>query len=125
MVNGAAIVILADPAGGEESLGRLFNGLAAAWELKQRGVPVQVTFQGAGTRWADVVTRADHPVHALYGLVEDVVAGVSSGCAEVFGARAGAERAGLNLLGANPVPGTTGLPSLAGYLADGYAVLTF
>src|SRR5215208_5968599 len=95
------IVVLADPKGGEDSLGRLFNALAAAYELKQKKADVQLVFQGAGTRWSGVVTKPDHPAHALYQAVEDKVAGVSSGCADVFGARADAESSGFSLLSAN------------------------
>jgi len=83
----AAIVVLSDPkSGSEESLGRLFNALAAAYDFKQRGDDVTLLFQGAGTRWAGEVVKADHPAHALYRAVEDTVAGVSCGCADVFGA---------------------------------------
>jgi hypothetical protein len=121
-----AIVVLSDPqAGGEEALGRLFNALAAAYDLKQRGEELAIVFQGAGTRWAGHLTRAEHPAHALYAAVAERVAGVSSACADVFGARADAETNGFSLLGDNAVPGTSGLPSLARYLADGYTVVTF
>jgi hypothetical protein len=121
-----AIVVLADPAaGGEEALGRLFNALAAAYDLQQRQHEVEILFQGAGTRWTAHLTRPEHPAHALYAAVADRVAGVSSACADVFGARDDAETNGFRLLGDNALPGTSGLPSLARYVGDGYAVLTF
>jgi hypothetical protein len=118
------IVVLADPKGGEDSLGRLFNALAAVHDFKQKGRPVQLVFQGTGTRWAGVLTRPDHPAHTLYKAVEDKVAGVSSGCAVVFGASADAKRNGFAEISDNAVPGTTGMPSLARYAAEG-AVITF
>jgi len=118
------IIVLADPKGGEESLGRLFNALAAVYDLKQKRLDVQVVFQGTGTRWAGVVTQPDHPANALYRAVEDKVAGVSSACADFFGARADTDGNGFSLLGENAVPGTTGLPSVATYVAEG-AVITF
>ena len=121
-----AIVVLSDPASGsEESLGRLFNALAAAYDLKQKQREVEILFQGAGTRWAGHLTKPEHPARALYAAVEDKVAGVSSACADVFGARADAESNGFSLIADNAVPGTSGLPSLARYVADGYTVLTF
>lgn len=120
-----AIVLLADPKGGDEALGRLFNALAATYDFKQRGLPVELVFQGAGTRWVSVVTQPDHPAHALYLAVQDSVAGVSCGCADVFGARGEAERNGFSLLTTNAVPGTSGFPSLAKYVAEGTTVLTF
>jgi hypothetical protein len=44
-----AIVILSDPhSGGEEALGRVFNALAAAYDLKQKQQDVEILFQGTG-----------------------------------------------------------------------------
>jgi hypothetical protein len=118
------IIVLSDPKGGEEALGRVFNALAAAYDFKQHQRPVQLVFQGAGTRWAAVLAKSDHPAHALYKAVEDTVGGASAGCATVFGARADVEREGLPLIATNAVPGTAGLPSLVQYVSDG-PVLTF
>src|SRR4051812_1409650 len=92
-----AIVILSDPRGGDEALGRLFNGLAVAHESKSRGDDVTILFQGAGTRWAGTLRAADHPARGLYDAVKDKVAGVSCGCAEVFGAAEDARSAGCTL----------------------------
>ena len=122
----AAIVVLSDPrSGSEDALGRLFNALAAAHDFKRQGDAVTVLFQGAGSRWAGVLEDPAHPAHALYRSVADVVAGVSCGCADVFGAAESATDAGLELLRDNPVPGTSGLPSLRRLAAEGYSVLTF
>jgi hypothetical protein len=118
------IVVLADPRGGEDALGRLFNALAATYDFKQRNADVRILFQGAGTRWAGVVTNPEHPAYGLYKAVEDKVAGVSSGCADVFGARDEAERHDFAFINENAVPGTSGLPSVAAYAADG-PVITF
>jgi hypothetical protein len=121
-----AIVILSDPnSGSEEALGRLFNGLAAAHEFKQRGDDVQIIFQGTGTRWLGHITRPDHPAHALFNDVRDVVAGASSGCATVFGAADDVRRAGFELIHDYALPGTSGMPSLRSLVGDGYTVLTF
>lgn len=120
-----AIVVLSDPQGGDEALGRLFNALAAAYDFKRQHQEVQLLFQGTGTRWTGLLTKSDHPAHALYQAVADKVAGVSAGCAVAFGAGDEAERNGFSLLTANPVPGTPGLPSLATYAADGYTIVTF
>lgn len=122
----AAIVVLSDPrSGSEESLGRLFNALAAAHDFKQRGDDVTLLFQGAGTRWAGEVVKPDHPAHALYLAVKDTIAGVSCGCADVFGAREQAVRSGFELVKDNRVPGTSGLPSLRELAQQGYSILTF
>jgi hypothetical protein len=118
------IIVLSDPNGGEEALGRVINALAAAFDFKSHQRPVQVVFQGTGTRWPSVLSKPDHPVHGLYQAVEDAVSGASAGCAALFGAQADVEREGLQLITDNAVPGTPGLPSLVQYLADG-PVLTF
>ena len=121
----AAIIILSDPKAGEEALGRMFNGLAAAYDFKRKDTEVGIYFQGTGTRWRGVLADAAHPVHALYKAVEDRVVGVSCGCADVFGAREEVEKAGVDLITDNSVPGTSGLPGIARIAADGYTVFTF
>ena len=123
----ATIVVLSDPKSGsnEEALGRVFNALAAAYDFKQRGDDVNLQFQGAGTRWIRELNKEDHPAHALYKEVEDTIAGVSCGCADVFGGAEEAQASGFDLITDNPVPGTTGLPSLATVVSEGRSVLTF
>lgn len=122
----AAIVILSDPQNRtEESAGRAFNALSAAYDFKRQGEDVTILFQGAGTRWIGELTRTDHPFHALFETVKDKVAGVSCGCASVFGATESAESAGYALVKDNPVPGTPGLPSLHKLAKEGYTVLSF
>lgn len=122
-----AIVVLSDPQSGsaEEALGRVFNALAAAYDFQQSGDDVTLLFQGAGTRWIGKLRETDHPAHDLFSRVEDTVAGVSCGCADVFGGREEAEESGLDLITDNPVPGTTGLPSLAKLTREGRTILTF
>lgn len=121
-----AIAILSDPKSGtEEALGRVFNALATAYDFKQKGQDVEIVFQGAGTRWPAELSKADHPAHDLYEAVADTVAGVSCGCAEVFGATEEVERSGLDFIKDNPVPGTSGLASVQRLVAEGATVLTF
>ncbi|KAA3608644.1 MAG: hypothetical protein DWQ01_11105 [Planctomycetota bacterium] len=121
-----AILILSDPkSGGEDALGRMFNGLAAAYDFKQKGEEVTILFQGAGTRWANLITQEDHPAHPLYLQVQDKIAGASCGCAEVFCSTDEVAASGLDLIRDNPVPGTSGLPSLPKLLGEGYSLLTF
>ncbi len=122
----AAIIVLSDPkSGSEEALRRMFNALAAAYDFKQRGDEVTVLFHGAGTRWIGEVGNPEHPAHELFEQVKDRVAGASCGCADVFGATEDVEKSGFDLIKGNPVPGTSGLPSLQKLVADGYTVLTF
>lgn len=121
-----AVIVLSDPkSGNDESLGRVFNALATAYDFKQKGQEVEIVFQGAGSRWPAELIKADHPAHDLYEAVADTVAGVSCGCADVFGATEDVEKSGLDLIKDNPVPGTSGLASVQRLVAEGATVLTF
>jgi hypothetical protein len=125
-MNKITVVILSDPKNGsEEALGRLFNGLVVAYDAKTRGDDVEVLFQGAGTRWAELITQKSHPANPLYEAVKDRIAGVSCGCADVFGARDSAKLSGFDLISECKVPGTSGLPSIATRIAEGNRVVTF
>ena len=120
------IAIFSDPKNGsEEALGRVFNGLAAAYDFKQAGDEVSVVFQGTGTRWIGELTKKDHPAHELFEAVKDQVAGVSCGCADVFGGAEDAQKSGFDLIKNNPIPGTSGLNSFRKAVAEGSTVLTF
>ena len=122
----AAIIILSDPKSGtDEALGRVFNALAAAYDFKHQGDEVTLLFQGAGTRWIGELTNSKHPAHPLFKEVKDTIAGVSCGCADVFGATEEANQSSFDLIKDNPVPHTGGLPSLRKLMASGYTILTF
>lgn len=122
----AAIIIFSDPShDSEEALGRAFNGLAAAYDFKQKNIDVAIYFQGTGTRWVSHLNKVGHPLYQLYSAVADAVVGVSCGCADVFGARDEAEKNGFDLITDNSVPGTSGLPSIAQLSSNGYTVFSF
>ena len=121
----AAIIVLSDPNSGEDALGRVFNALAAAYDYKQQGDEVTILFQGAGTRWIGELSKSNHPVHELFNAVQDTVAGVSCGCAEVFGATEEVEKSAFEFIKDNDIPGTAGLPSLRNLASEGHTILTF
>ncbi|QPJ62447.1 MAG: DsrE family protein [Candidatus Nitronauta litoralis] len=117
-----AIIVLSDPKNeSEESLGRVFNALATAYDLKNAGKDVSIIFQGTGTRWPEVLQNEDHPAHELFEAVADKVEGISCACADVFGA----DTSGYDLIKDNAVPKTTGLPSLSRLQDEGSNVYTF
>ncbi len=120
-----AIIILSDPNNGEDALGRVFNGLAVAYDYMQHGDEVTLLFQGAGTRWIGELSKQDHPAHDLFNAVKASVAGVSRGCADVFGATEDVEHSAFEFVTDNAVPGTAGLPSLRQLARDGYSILCF
>lgn len=121
-----AIIILSDPqTGTDEALGRVFNALAAAFDLKQAGGEVRIVFQGTGTRWVAELTRKGHPAYELFQAVSDKVLGASCGCADVFGAAEDVKKHGFDLISDNPVPGTTGISSYLQLQNEGYQILNF
>lgn len=119
------IVVAADPKVGEESIGRAFNALAFAHELKQQNRDVQITFVGTGTRWIGALTTPDHPLTGLFEQVKDKVLGISCGCSDVFGAREDADSSPFPVLTDNAIPGTSGLVSLAHWSSEGYQIVVF
>jgi hypothetical protein len=121
----AAILIHSDPKAGEEALGRVFNALAVARDFKQQGDDVRILFLGTGTRWIAELAKPDNPVHGLFGLVKDDVAGVSQACSVVFGATDEVEASEFPFLNDNPIPGTDGLPSISQLMSEGYKVLVY
>ncbi|HMO19486.1 MAG TPA: DsrE family protein [Candidatus Melainabacteria bacterium] len=121
-----AVMVYADPkAGTEEALGRLFNALATTYEFKEKGDDVTLMFQGAGSRWIGELSNEKHPAFALFEAVRDKVAGVSCGCADVFGATEAVEKSGFDLIKDNPIPSTSGLTSIRNLIDDGYTILNF
>ncbi len=121
-MNKTAIVILSDPKGGaEESIGRLLNGLAAAYDYKAGGEEVKIIFQGTGTRWPEQLQKEGHMAHKLYKTLEENIEGISSACSKVWGANP----SGLDLIANNPLPNTPGLSSFVALQKDGYNVLIF
>lgn len=120
-----AVIITSDPKGGDDALGRVFNGLALAHEARRKGDEVEIVFAGAGTRWPAELTKLTHPANGLYNAVRTSVKGASCGCAAVFGATDSVESCGTTLLTDKPLEGTTGLSDLHGYLAGGWSTLVF
>lgn len=120
------IVVISDPkSGSEESLGRVFNALMTAYDLKQRKQEVKVLFQGAGTRWVSELANPQHIAHGLFQAVQDKVEGACGGCADVFGATADVNKVGLPLLRDLRLPGTDGVTSLGQFVEDGYSIVSF
>jgi hypothetical protein len=117
-----ALIILSDPnSGSDDANGKLFNALAAAYDYKQANQEVTILFQGAGTRWPALLEKSENPFYELFNAVKDKVKGISSGCAAVFGA----DTTGYDLITANAVPGTAGLPSFVKLQQEGYQIITF
>ncbi|WP_051236767.1 DsrE family protein [Ottowia thiooxydans] len=119
------IVVFSDPkSGSEEALGRVFNALFLAYELKDKGQEFDLVFQGTGVRWPAELAKNDHPAHALYEAVLDHIV-ACGGCADVFGAGAGLAPTGIALVRDKTIPGTTGVLDLSRHLDAGNRLVTF
>jgi hypothetical protein len=114
-----AVVVLADTET-HADLGRVVNALESAKEFQDAGDDVAIVFDGAGTRWVEVLDDPGHKRHALWSEVKGSVAGACSFCSVAFGAEAGVRGAGVQLLSQHD-----GHPSLRAYVVDGYQVVTF
>lgn len=119
-----AVVVFSDPSGGDEALGRLFNALFLTHELKTADKPVDLIFQGAGSRWPGVLSTPDHPAGPLFRSVQDK-ASVCGGCADVFGATKTATDSGLTLVRERDIPGVGGVLDLSRYVSDGNRLVAF
>lgn len=117
-----AIVIFSDPkTGTEESLSRLLNGLSAAYDFKSAGKEVKIIFQGTGTRWPEALQNEKQPGYKVFQEVKDKVQGISSACADVFGAKP----VGFDLISEFQMAGTSGVPSFVKLQEEGYTILIF
>jgi hypothetical protein len=124
-VSNTAIVVFSDPkAGTEEALGRVVNAMILALELKEKNQAVVLIFQGSATRWAATLNEPNHFAHDLFEAVRDKLI-VCGGCADVFGATAGAETVGAKLVREKYLPGIEGVVDLSNYLDKDYRLVTF
>jgi len=114
-----AIVVLADTES-HGDLGRVVNALEVVKESQDAGDTVALVFDGAGTKWIPTLDDPSHKRHALWSAVKGSVAGACAYCSVAFGARDGVKAAGVALLDQYDDH-----PSLRGYVAQGYTVLTF
>lgn len=121
-----AIIILSDPKGGEDALGRAFNALFLAFQLKQKDQPFEIIFQGAGARWPAEFVKSDNPANGLYEALKGNIKGVCGGCADVFGAtEAVSGTTDLELLRQVEIPGVGSITDLTQFIDDDVRVVTF
>lgn len=96
--------------------------LLNALDMEKKGYDVKVVIEGAATKMVNELNKADAPFHELYEQVRNkgLFDCVCMACAAKLGALEGIEAQGL------PVNNEmTGHPSLAGYIDQGYQVITF
>ncbi len=108
----------------------VFNGdpmcfihvLLNALNMKEKGCEAKIVIEGAAVKLIPELAGSDHPLHKLWektksrGLVE----GVCRACSNKLGTLKEAERQDLALL-----DDMAGHPSMAGYRAKGFEIITF
>lgn len=114
-----AIVVLSDTETHADH-GRLTNALELAKETVQFGGDARIVFDGAGTRWVPKLTSDTGPMGRMFQAVRPMVDGACSFCAAAFHVKEAIQETGIPLLS-----DFEGHPSLAGYLAAGYLIVTF
>ena len=96
--------------------------LLNALDMKEKGYDVKVVIEGSATKLVNELNDGAKPFGKMY--LEVKAAGmidcVCLACALKMGALEGAKAQGLSLRGE-----MKGHPSLAGYMEDGYEIITF
>ena len=114
-----AVLVLADTESPGD-MGRVVNAMEVAKEFKEAGDPVQIVFDGAGTKWIKELTREDHDYKDLFESVRETISGACSYCAKAYGVR--------EAVAANDIPLLDEFdehPSVRKLVVAGYQVLTF
>ncbi len=96
--------------------------LLNALDMKEKGYEVKVVIEGSATKLVNGLTDETNPFSKLYRNVREqgLIDCVCKACASKMGALEGIEAQGLPLC--NEMKGH---PSLAGYMEQGYQVITF
>lgn len=103
-----------------EAKGRMSNAIEVVREFHAAGDDVRVIFEGAAVQWLPQISRKDHELNEEFQEIQPAIEGVCEFCADAFGAHPQIEDLGYDFLGTN-----RGHPSLRGYKAEGFDVLTF
>ncbi|GFK95828.1 hypothetical protein NNJEOMEG_03699 [Fundidesulfovibrio magnetotacticus] len=93
-----------------------------AIDLREKGYEVQVILEGESVKVVSELARESHPMHALFERTksQNLLAGACRACAHQLGALEAVTREGLPIL--DEMHGHAGM---AGWIAKGYAVITF
>jgi len=95
--------------------------LLNALDMSQKGMNARIILEGESTRLIPEIATPGHPLHDLYGKAKAgfLFAAVCRACATKMGTVAAVEKEGLPLVG-----DMSGHPALAGYIEEGYTVIT-
>lgn len=93
-----------------------------ALDCEAKGFEVKVVIEGAATKLITELAIPDKPFANLYShlLEKKLLTCICKACSQKMGTLAEAERQGLNIVG-----DMQGHPSIAGYLEDGFELVSF
>jgi hypothetical protein len=96
----------------------LLNGL----NMHEKGLEVKLVIEGAATKLIPEMANAESPLFRLYEKARAVnlIEGACRACCAKMGALQAAEAQGIRLL-----DDMSGHPSMSGYLAEGFQIITF
>ncbi len=96
--------------------------LINALDSDSRGLEARIVFEGESVTLVGGLEKEDGQFHGLYAKAKGkgLIAGACKGCTAMFEATEAVQKAGLPLL-----DDVMGHPSMAKWMDDGYAVITF
>lgn len=96
--------------------------LLNALDLKEKGHEVKIIIEGSATQLVPDLAQKSNPLSGLYAKAKNtgVIAGVCKACSQKMGTLEAAKAEGLALL-----DDMNGHPGMAGYMAQGYKIITF
>jgi len=96
----------------------LLNGL----DLAEKGLGGKIVIEGEAVKLVPEMARPDHFLHQLYTKAREknIIVGACKACSNKLGVAAEVEKEGVPLIGE-----MSGHPSMADYIENGYAVITF
>lgn len=96
--------------------------LLTALDMREKGMEAGIVLEGAATTLVEQLAGAGHPLHQLYAKAKSqgLFFGACRACSAKLGPLPAIKAEGLPLL-----DDMSGHPSMAAYMARGYAVLTF
>src|SRR5258708_2491497 len=103
-----------------EGMARALHAMLYATELKKKGHDVVLIFDGAGTEWAEALSRPDNKLHPVYQKLMDsgVVEVVCDFCSTAFKVKDALAKEGAHFEGEYQ-----GHPSIAKWVDQGYQLV--
>jgi len=114
------IVLLSDTTT-HENLGRALHALLYAKQAREKGMDVELIFDGGGVEWAVEMAKKDHKLNGLYEELRasGVVKGVCGFCSAAFSVKDALLEAGDVFLEED-----NGHPNIGARIAEGRTIIT-